>query len=197
MTKREYYERLMKELKENFEAYSELKMEYDKMTQERQSGAYTIKHINEVIFPKQSKLMQEMRDVQQKAYSDVEKLTEDMRKYLRELDSLKPEEMTEDVKLLNSGIKLNKRDIQDIIDRNPDNRTMIQLAYRYAEEHDIKGLEGVRYVSSESQIDTFNAIKDATNTVIRWFEKPDGFNSMSTRILGVGSEVANFCEVME
>ena len=192
MTKREYYNRLVKVMNENFEAYSTLKVEYDKLTQERQSGTYSVDHINKVIYPRQYELKRAMELAQRKAHSDVDALTKEMGSYLRSLDALRPEDMTDDVKLFSSGVTLSKRDIQDIIDRNPDNRTMVQLALRYASEKNIQGLE-TRYLSSESQTKNFENIQYCADTVIRWYDKPDGYNSMYSQLIGEGSDTEAFC----
>lgn len=193
MTKREYYTRLVNAMKENFEAYSTLKAEYDKLTQERQSGTYSVEHINKVIYPRQSELKKAMESAQRKAHSDVDALTKEMGSYLRSLDTLRPEDMTDDVKLFSSGVTLSKRDIQDIIDRNPDNRTMVQLALRYASEKGIQGLEYTHYVSSESQTRNFENIQYCADTVIKWFDKPDGYDRMYSQLIGEGSDTEAFC----
>lgn len=193
MTKKEYYERLIKELKENRRSYQAMKDEYDKITKDRQSGIYAEEHIHKVIMPRQNELKRSMTTIQDKAYADVRKLTEEMGMYLRSLDALNPGDMTDDVKLFNSGVTLNKRDIQDIIDRNPNNRTMIQLALRYANEKGIEGLEHTGYISSESQLDTFKGIEYATKTVIKWFDKKDGYERMYSKLLGEGSDIETFC----
>ena len=192
MDKRYYYNRLTKELNENFKEYTALKAEYDQLTADRKSGKYSDNYLKEKVYPRQFELKRQMERVQDKAYSDVNTLTEEMRSYLRGLDALNPEELTDDTKLLNSGIKLTKNDIQSILDRNSGNRTMTQLALRYAKENSIEGLEHTYYVSAESKMESFDNIKGATKVVIRNFDSVDGYNRIYGKILGEGTDIYNF-----
>ena len=63
---------------------------------------------------------------------------------LRDEDELDPTKLTDDVRLLNSGVKMTSRDIKAMLKRNSDNRTMLQVILRYADEHNIETAHGGR-----------------------------------------------------
>lgn len=191
MTRKEYYKRLTEGVNSNFAEYQSKKTEYDKLTQDKKSGEYTADYIAKEITPKQYALKQAMDSIQKKASNDVKELTEEMRIHLRGLDALNPNEITDDVKILNSGVKLTKNDLQSIIDKNPTNRTMTQLALRYASENNID--MGLTYNNAESEMKTYESIEQVANVVIKWFDNASGFNSMNTRLLGDASDIAAIC----
>lgn len=192
MTRKEYYNRLTAGITDNYNEYNAMQTEYNKLDQDKKSGEYTAEYIAKNITPKQFELKRGMEKIQSKAYSDVKTLTDEMRMYLRGLDVLDPEELTDDVKILNSGVRLTRNDIQGIIDKNSENRTMIQLALRYANDNGIEGIN-TRYNPAESQMQTFESIHNVADVVIKWFDSPKGYNSMYNRLLGENSDIAEIC----
>lgn len=56
---------------------------------------------------------------------------------LGEVAALNPAEITDDARLFSIGVTLTKDDIKGILDRNPNNRTMVQLCKKYSIEHGI------------------------------------------------------------
>lgn len=70
---------------------------------------------------------------------------------LERADALNPDELNEaDVKLLNSGVELSKRDLSVMLERNQGNATMQQLVLRWARAHDVD--MGIAYIGHEKQI---------------------------------------------
>ena len=70
---------------------------------------------------------------------------------LEKADALNPDELNEaDVKLLNSGVELTKRDLSVMLERNQGNRTMTQAVLRWARAHDVD--MDVAYLDNEKHI---------------------------------------------
>ena len=65
------------------------------------------------------------------------------------LDVLNPDELTDDAKLFNMGVKLSEKQVTALLDKNSSNRTMVQLILQYAKENDIK-LPNT-YITAEGQ----------------------------------------------
>ena len=89
--------------------------------------------------------------------SDAYSLIDEYESWLRDADTLHPEDMTEDVKLLQSGIKLKQRDITSMLERNKGNRTMEQIILRYAEDNKIDAGMVYREALGEGMEDLNNA----------------------------------------
>jgi hypothetical protein len=181
---------MLKSVKDNFNTYSEIKKEYDDLEKAKSSGRYSPQYINDTIRPKQFKIHLQLNELQGKANSEVKKLVEEMRTYLRGLDALNPDEITDDIKLLNCGIPLKKNDIQAILERNKGNRTMTQLALRYCKEN---GMDDVKiyYQPAEEQMRGYEGAASAAGVVIKWYDNPRGFESMYSQCLGEGSDMYN------
>lgn len=65
------------------------------------------------------------------------------------LDVLNPDELTDDAKLFNVGVKLTEKQVGELLDKNNDNRTMAQLILQYAKENNMK--IAANYVTAESK----------------------------------------------
>lgn len=103
---------------------------------------------------------------------------------IHKLDTLKPEDITEDIKLLNCGIPLTFRDIEDMANRNKDNRTMLQLITRYSKEHGIKDSLGkdLTYISDTGTLKKqVESVQYASETVLKWLGTPN-IHTMYTKI---------------
>lgn len=77
-------------------------------------------------------------DMKNGIMSDVATMGNNRKQELIQMTRLKGEDLTDDYKLFNCGIKLSPEEVDAIIDRNAGNDTMIQLALRYANKNGIK-----------------------------------------------------------
>lgn len=100
------------------------------------------------------------------AARDVEKLLSAYQASERAKDALNPADITEDAKLLSAGVSLTERDIQDILARNADNRTMAVLTLRYAEEHKITMPGAYQCITAESRA---KKVTDTLRTSTHYF----------------------------
>lgn len=90
------------------------------------------------IIPKLGELRHQISEKKHYALQEVKKMTDGAKQNIQALNNIKGEDLTDDAKLFSCGVKLTNRDLEQIIDRNSKNPTMIQLALRYADENGIK-----------------------------------------------------------
>lgn len=157
----------LKEATANLEA---LKSEMNELRLKEASGRYTPEAIAKEIHPKAASKRDEIRRNCEAALAEAHKIVEEYKAELRLADALNPSDITEDVKLFQTGVKLNAQDIQAILARNQDNRTMSQLALRYAEENGVD-IGNVHYIGHTQELGEAEAINGVIDTFGRWIDK--------------------------
>ena len=92
-------------------------------------------------------------------------------KYIEECqaaDAINPDDITDDVKILQLPTTATRNDLINILKRNEDNCTMQQIVLRYAEEHDIN-LDGLLYVGHIDEIESAKGLKGSFQPYfLRW-----------------------------
>ena len=146
--------------------------ERDKLEEKIKSGRYSSQTLNTEIYPKRDALQREIRNSTDNAIKEAKALIEQYRKDADALNDLNPAELTDDIKLLQAGIPLLPRDIQAILKRNSSNRTMTQLALRYAEEHKID-THGTFYIGGQQEKETADTLDGLLFYVEKYLDKPD------------------------
>ena len=154
-------------LKEGTESMHKGMDEYKALDEKINSGLYAPKLINEEFLPKKTEIKSQYESTITKTLADAYAMIDNYEQEIAELDALNPDEITDDIKLLQSGIKLNERDIKSMLNRNQGNRTMEQLILRYADEKKIDA--GFTYQSSLSQQrDKINGLREVTKRYERY-----------------------------
>lgn len=97
-------------------------------------------------------------------------------KELENADTVKPDELNDDLKVLNSGISLTKRDLQVMLERNSDNRTMSRMILQWAREHGID--TGTAYVGNEQAIENARNINSAASLYVNHWIDSDKAHEM-------------------
>lgn len=120
------------------------------------------------IAPELRELKLKAQACKQNAIASAKAHLDAYRKQERDRDALNPGKITDDIKLLQSGITLTERDLDDMLNRNADNRTMQQLICRYADEHKIQVNPMIAYHSCEQDA---NKLCDSYSFAIDTFEK--------------------------
>lgn len=69
------------------------------------------------------------------ALNSIEAIYAQMMKAAKEADKLNPDQLNDDMKLLQAGVKLSEKDLADLLERNANNRTMTQMIYKYADDN--------------------------------------------------------------
>ena len=133
---------------------------------------YSRQALEKEIYPQRDALRAEIRTKSEGAIKEAKGLIEKYRQDAEALNDLDPAEITDDIKLLQAGIPLLPRDIQAILKRNSSNRTMTQLALRYAEEHKID-THGTFYIGGQQEKETADTLDGMLYYVEKYIDKPD------------------------
>lgn len=180
-TKREFYNQVNGVVKEGLKNLQDLSAQLDDVSKAISSGKYSEKYIRE----KQDSIKRQMKEVRANANKEAKRICDEYTDELRAQDDLDPSLLTEDVKLLHAGVKLTKRDITAMLNRNADNHTMTQVILRYCEENGID-TGGVYYVGNKPIIDNVSTVPYTAEVALRW---SDSQSTVYERIMGEGSDL--------
>lgn len=150
------------------------------------SGRYTQKTIDSELKPKLDELRRNQRKACDAALNEARELVEQYRFDAAEQDKLNPAELTDDVKLLQSGIYLKPRDIEGMLRRNEGNKTMTQIILRYAEENKID-TGNVHYRGAVEYEDTARGLEQIIYYYGRWIDKANS-KQMLRKFFGIEDE---------
>ena len=112
--------------------------EKNELEEKVKAGRYSPETIQREIKPRLDDLKQKTKTLSEQAIADAAALVSKYRAETEERNNLDPAELNDDIKLLQAGIPLSAHDVQAILRRNENNRTMTTLALRYAAQHDLK-----------------------------------------------------------
>lgn len=186
MTNKQFYATLTSDLKEGLDKVAALASDLKKVDADISSGTFSEDHVRAVLRPKRAEIKKEIDRAQDDARTKAQATINKFAKELRDADALNPAELTDDIRLLELGATLRKKDILAIIERNADNRTMVQLALRAAEDRGID-LDGLRYTTNESLARHAEALRYAVDVALRWSTEPQ--RNVFGKLFGEGSEV--------
>jgi hypothetical protein len=158
--------------------------EYAALEAKIKEGRYSNQTLQKEIYPKRDELKRKVSDASARAIKKAHDMIATYRADAEALSDLDPSAITDDVKILQAGVTLTARDIQAIINRNPDNRTMIQIALRYAKEHNID-MKGTYYIGDQQEKETANNLDGIVDYYARWIEKENNLD-MLNRFFNVG-----------
>ena len=125
-------------LKESTKEVQKVVEEKEQLEEKVKAGRYSAETVQNEIKPRIDDLKRKTKSLSEQAIADAAALVSKYRDEIEERYCLDPAELNDDIKLLQAGIPLSVRDVQAILRRNENNRTMTTLALRYAEQHDLK-----------------------------------------------------------
>lgn len=126
------------EMEPKRKSYTELEEKINQLRVARSKGYKNDDEINKLC-NQRTALKTEISERAAKAKAELEALCDEEIKRLEALDAPKAEELTEDVKLLNSGIKLTAKELVNLAQKQENKTaTMSRLINQYAEEHNIE-----------------------------------------------------------
>lgn len=190
-TKKEFYEEINGITVGAMKTIQNLTAQLNEVEAQISSGIYSAEHIRRELFTKKDVLKGKIRDTREKAEKAAKAVCDEYVQELRDQEELDPALLTDDVRLLQAGVKLNERDAKAMLRRNAGNQTMTQLILRYCKENDIE--TGVYYYGNKPIIDSVGAIPTAVNTSLRWSNQENVYD----RLMGEGSEVERYFNVSE
>lgn len=147
------------------------------------SGRYNAKYVESDLRPKRDNLRMKINYAADSAIQEAQNLINQYRKEAADRNRLDPAELTDDVKLLQPGIKLLPRDIEGMLERNSTNRTMTQIILRYAKENGIE-MGGTWYIGGQQEEETAKALEGTLSYYRRWITTPDA-KKMLDKFFGI------------
>lgn len=160
-----------------------VKAEHAALEAKIKEGRYSDQALQKEIYPKRDALKRQISDGSTRAIEKAKGLVNQYRQDAERLNDLDPSAITDDIKLLTAGVPLLERDVRAILDRNKGNRTMTQLALRYAKEHGID-MKGTLYVGGDAERTTANNLDGIIGYYARWIDK-DNAHDMLRRFFNV------------
>lgn len=160
-----------------------LRTEYAALEAKIKEGRYSDQTLAKEIYPKRDALRRQISDSSARAIEKAKGIVNQYRQEAERLDDLDPAAITDDIKLLQAGIPLLPRDINAILERNKGNRTMTQLALRYAEEHGVE--VNVHYVGGQAEKENADSLDGIISYYARWIDK-DNAHNMLRKFFNVG-----------
>ena len=157
-------------LKADTEDIGKIVVRRDELEDAIKSGKYTPQALRDEIYPERDNLRGQVAGKREAAINKAKALVQQYRKDSEKLNDLNPADITDDIKLLQSGVTLRERDIVSILDRNAGNRTMLQLAMRYAEDHGID-MHGRYYIGGQQEQRTADNLDTLIDYYSRWIDK--------------------------
>ena len=146
--------------------------ERERLENRIKSGRYSQQAIQHELVPQLDALKKQIAADSEKAIQSAKDLVAQYRADVEKLNCLNPAELNDDIKLLQAGIPLLPRDINAILDRNSGNRTMTQLALRYAQEHGIP-VDGQHIIGGDEERQTANALDQILQYYRKWIDHPN------------------------
>lgn len=156
--------------------------EYAAIEKKIKEGRYSNQTLQKEIYPKRDALRGKIRTDSARAIDSARELVNQYRQDAAKLDNLNPADITDDIKLLQAGIPLLERDVLAILERNQGNRTMTQLALRYAKEHGID--TKTYYIGGQAEAETANNLDGILSYYAKWIDK-DNAHDMLRRFFNV------------
>ena len=147
------------------------------------SGRYSQRTIDNELTPKMNELQDAYEKACKNALDEARIAIQQYRDDNARANQLNPAELTEDVKLLQSGIVLKPRDIEGMLERNVGNRTMTQVILRYAEENKID-IGRTYYTGGQEEEETARNLDNIIYYYARWIDKPNA-KEMLNKFFGV------------
>lgn len=153
-------------LKESTKEVQKVVEEKAQLEEKVRTGRYSVETVNREIRPRIDDLKQRILSMKEKTFADAKALVDGYRNEIDEQNNLDPKEINDDIKLLQAGIPLTVRDVEAILKRSENNRTMSQLAIRYAAQHDLKIENSYRFEREQNEA---KAVADALDQALTYF----------------------------
>ena len=159
-------------LSESTEAIAKDVAKYTKLQDESKSGKLTEKGIKEDLWPAMNDLRIKIRNDSEAAIRNAENMVAEYRKNAARLNDLDPRRLTDDVRLLQAGVTLLPKDLEAILERNKDNRTMVRIVEMYAKQNkiDLRGILG-KYAPSNEEEKTAASLEAILHYYSHWINK--------------------------
>ena len=147
------------------------------------SNRYTAKAVQTELQPELATIRRNRETRREDGVAAVRARASEYIAELRKADQLNPDNLTDDIKLLQSGVALSADDLATLFDRNAGNSTMQKLITDFAKQH---GRDIQRYYrpTNADLIASVNTVPEVIKTVLKWHNNPSAYE----KLIGEGSQ---------
>lgn len=191
MNKKDFYSEITTIVKNAISERNETQKELDEINAELQKrNVYAVEQIQNVLRPAKSNIESKMEDISENANIQIKKVADSYIKELSDDMELKSSELTDDIKLLSVGVKLNDNDLIKLYDKHSGNYTMQRYICDYATQNGIT-INRVPHHPNKPIIDSVGVATELAGKTIRLNGNP----SFYEQFMGENSQFAKgFCD---
>lgn len=186
-TKRDFYWDIRGIVKSVIDELTELDKQEKDIEDKIKSNRYSPKIVQDELKPELTSIRRKREAMREDGVSAVRTRANEYIAELRKADQLNPDNLTDDIKLLQSGIALSVDDLEMLFDRNAGNSTMQKLITDFAKQHD-RDIQRYYRPANADIISGVKSIPEVMRIVLKWHNKPDIFNNH----VGEGSDLDKF-----
>ena len=189
-TKRDFYWNIRSIANSTIEDMNELERQAKIIDDKIKSKRYTPDIVSKELVPELQNIKREINKRKEEGCKAIRTCSDEYIIELRKADQLNPDNLTDDIKLLQSGVALSADDLTMLFDRNAGNSTMQKLITDFAKQHD-RDIQRYYRPANADLIMSVNTIPEAMQTVLNWYNKP----SIYEQLIGEGSKFEQyFCK---
>lgn len=141
------------------------------------SKRYSPKVAETELKPKLTNIRKNRETRREDGVSAVRTRTEEYIAELRKADQLNPDNLTDDIKLLQSGVALSADDLAMLFDRNTGNSTMQKLISDFAKQHN-RDIQRYYRPTNAELIQSVEKVPYTMQVVLKWHNKPDVYEEL-------------------
>lgn len=181
MKKSEFYKKLTGAMSD---AIAELTYRNKELAELKQKAQDTKKYTPDHIFALRQRiatLERENSRYEEETCDNIKKLCGGFADELRQADALNPADLTDDAKLLNSGFKFKRSELEKMFDRYDGNKTMQRLIIDAADKNGIQQFGRVVLPSESAELaKSVESLAEGAKVAIRHYDRPDVQNRIFT-----------------
>ena len=179
MVMTDYYKSVVRSLRDKGREIKKLMTEMNQIMTDIKSNKYAAGYINTDLMPKYEAMKSRVNGLRNAALDDVHLLTEAKRAEIENESILRGEDLTEDAKLFTCGIPLTEQDIRHIVKRNSGNRTMINLAAKYAKQNGLNTFDLYELADHSEELESCDTVNNLAARYCReWIDHDEGFRQL-------------------
>lgn len=182
-TKRNFYWDIRSIANSTIEEMNELDKQAKSLDDKIKSKRYTPDVISKELMPELQGIKREINKRKEEGCKAIRIRSDEYIAELRKADELNPDNLTDDIKLLQSGVALSADDLATLFDRNAGNSTMQKLITDFAKQHN-RDIQRYYRPTHADLIISVNTVPEAMQTVLNWYNKP----SVYEKLVGEGSQ---------
>lgn len=185
----EYYDDITKQIRDGVTKITDLTTKRNTLDKMIKSGNFAGQKLHE-LNKEFTATRVEISDERKHQLDKVKAMCSEFAEVLRQEDDIDPKDVDQvDLELLKNIDLLTDRDLKAMLDRNSDNRTMLQMILRVSKQHG-RSL-GIEYAGNENLIQNVSILPSIAKTILRYDTWEGGAGHVYKEVLGEGTDLAN------